>query len=163
MRPNYSANLTDVAGTVSAMSAEQAGDIAVAAKVDRTAPVEIKGRLQPFAAELSLDLTGSARDIELPPLTPYAAKYAGYGIEKGKLSFDAAYKVENRKLVASNKLVLDQLTFGARVDSPDRDQAAGAAGGGAAQGSPRRDRHRVADRGLARRSAVLGRAASSSA
>ena len=98
--------------------ADEAGDIALAARVDRTAPVEIKGRVQPFAAELSLDLAGSARDIELPPLSPYAAKYAGYGIEKGKLSFDVAYKIENRKLEARNKLVLDQLTFGARVDSP---------------------------------------------
>ena len=46
------------------------------------------------------------------------AKYAGYGIEKGKLSFDVHYKIDNRKLSADNKLVLDQLTFGARVDSP---------------------------------------------
>ena len=40
---------------------------------------------------------------------------------------------------------------------PDRHQAAGAARGRAAQGPPRRDRHRAADLRLARRSAVLGR------
>jgi Domain of Unknown Function (DUF748) len=118
VRPNYSADLTDVRGTVSRMTAEQAGDIAVTAKVEGSAPVEISGKLQPFATELTLDLAGSARDIELSPLTPYAAKYAGYAIEKGKLSFDAAYRIEDRKLTAQNKLVLDQLTFGERVDSP---------------------------------------------
>jgi hypothetical protein len=45
-------------------------------------------------------------------------KYAGYGIEKGKLTFDVRYRVENRKLTAENRLVLDQLTFGERVESP---------------------------------------------
>ena len=118
IRPNYSANLTNVAGSVSAMSANQAGDVALTARVDGTAPVEVQGRIHPFASELSLDLTGKARDIELPPLTPYSVKYAGYGIEKGKLTFDVHYRVENRKLTAENRLVLDQLTFGERVESP---------------------------------------------
>jgi uncharacterized protein involved in outer membrane biogenesis len=111
VRPNYSANLTDVTGTVTTMSAEQAGDIAIAARVDRTAPVEVSGRIDPFAKDLSLDIKAKARDVDLPPLTPYSVKYAGYGIEKGKLSFDVHYRVANRKLAADNQLVLDQLTF----------------------------------------------------
>ncbi|MET0344801.1 MAG: DUF748 domain-containing protein, partial [Casimicrobiaceae bacterium] len=85
VKPNYTVNLTDVAGSVSAMSAAQAGDVALDAKVEHDAPVEVRGKVNPFARELSLDLTGKARDVDLPPLTPYAAKYAGYGIEKGKL------------------------------------------------------------------------------
>ena len=100
------------------MSAKQAGDVALTASVDGIAPVEVQGRIHPFASEFSLDLAGKARDIELPPLTPYSVKYAGYGIEKGKLAFDVHYRVENRKLAAENRLVLDQLTFGERVDSP---------------------------------------------
>jgi hypothetical protein len=118
IKPNYSANLTEVAGTVSAMSAQQAGDIAITASLDHSAPVEIRGRVNPFATEIDLDLTGKARDIELPPLSPYSAKYAGYGIEKGTLSFDVHYKVAERRLTAENQIVLDQLTFGERVESP---------------------------------------------
>jgi uncharacterized protein involved in outer membrane biogenesis len=118
IKPNYSAHLTEVAGNVSALSATQAGDIDLAARVESTAPVEIRGSLNPFARALTLDLTANARDIDLPPLTPYSGKYAGYGIEKGKLSLEVHYKIENRKLAASNKLVLDQLTFGEHVDSP---------------------------------------------
>jgi uncharacterized protein involved in outer membrane biogenesis len=116
--PNYSANLTDVAGTVTTMSAEQAGDVDLSAHVERTAPVEVRGRIHPFAKELSLDITAKARDIDLPPLTTYSAKYAGYGIERGQLTFDVHYQVENRKLTAENRLVLDQLKFGPRVESP---------------------------------------------
>ncbi len=118
VKPNYSANLTDVTGKVSAMSAEQAGDVSVVARVDRSAPVEVAGHVQPFAKELSLDINAKARDVDLPPLTPYSVKYAGYGIEKGKLTFEVHYKVENRKLAAENHLMLDQLTFGEHVDSP---------------------------------------------
>ncbi len=118
VRPNYSVNLTDVAGSVSALSAGQPGDVAITARVDHGAPVEVQGRIDPFAPELSLDLAGKARDIDLPPLTPYAVKYAGYGIEKGKLTFDVRYQVAGRKLSAENRLVLDQLTFGDRVESP---------------------------------------------
>jgi hypothetical protein len=51
-------------------------------------------------------------------MTPYAVKYAGYGIEKGKLSVKLSYLIENRKLVAENNIYLDQLTFGEKVDSP---------------------------------------------
>ena len=119
VRPNYSADLTDVTGSVTRMSAEQAGDVAVTARVDHTAPVEVAGRIHPFAKDLSLDVTAKARDVDLPPLTPYAVKYAGYGIEKGKLTFDVHYRVEDRKLTADNRLVLDQLTFNPqRIDSP---------------------------------------------
>jgi len=119
IRPNYSANLTGVAGTISALSPTQAGEVALTAKLDDGAPVEIRGTVQPFARELSLDLAANARDIELPPLSPYSGKYAGYGISKGKLSFDVSYKVEDRRLDARNRLVLDQLTFGDKVESPD--------------------------------------------
>jgi len=119
VRPNYAANLTEVTGPVTTMSSEQAGDIAFTARVDHSAPVEVSGRIHPFAKELSLDIAAKARDIDLPPLTPYSVKYAGYGIEKGKLTFDVHYRVENRKLAAENRLVLDQLTFNReRVDSP---------------------------------------------
>jgi hypothetical protein len=42
-----------------------------------------------------------------------------YGIEKGKLTLNLAYHIENKKLDAQNKVFIDQFTFGERVDSPD--------------------------------------------
>jgi hypothetical protein len=118
VQPNYNAHLTQMAGSVSALSATQAGAVEAAARVEGTAPVDIRGTINPFAAQVSLDLTAKASDVDLPPLTPYSIKYAGYGITKGKLSLEVHYKVEERRLAATNKLRLDQLTFGERVDSP---------------------------------------------
>jgi hypothetical protein len=118
IKPNYTANLTGVGGGVTEMTPERPGDVELRAKIDNAAPVEILGRVNPLAADLFLDMKASAKDIELPPMSPYSIKYAGYGIERGKLSVNVKYHIENRKLAAENSIYLDQLTFGEKVDSP---------------------------------------------
>jgi hypothetical protein len=118
IKPNYTANLTGVGGVVTEMTPEKPGDVELRAKIDNAAPVEILGRVNALAADLFLDIKASAKDIELPPLSPYSVKYAGYGIERGKLSVTVKYLVENRKLAAENNIYLDQLTFGEKVESP---------------------------------------------
>jgi Domain of Unknown Function (DUF748) len=53
----------------------------------------------------------------LPPLSPYAIKYSGYGITRGKMSVDVSYLVQpDGKLTAKNKLILNQLSFGDKVE-----------------------------------------------
>ena len=118
IKPNYSANLTDVQGTISELKPEAPGDIDLQAKLDGAAPVDIDGKINPLGKELFLDIVADAREIEMNPFSPYSGKYVGYGIESGKLSFNVKYKVENRKLTAQNKIILNQLTFGEKVESP---------------------------------------------
>lgn len=119
IKPNYSANLTQVQGAISELKPETPGDLDIQARLDNSAPVDIKGKFNPLSKELFLDLVVDAKEIELSPMTPYSGKYVGYGIEKGKLSFNVKYKLENRKLSAENKIILNQLTFGDRIESPD--------------------------------------------
>ena len=122
IKPNYSANLTGVAGLVTEMHADKAGNVELRGKIDNAAPVEVLGSVNPLAKDLFLDLKASARDVELPPLSPYAVKYAGYGIARGKLSMNVKYHLESRKLAAENNIYLDQLTFGEKVESPTATQ-----------------------------------------
>ena len=62
-------------------------------------------------------ITGKVRDLELPALSPYAIKSAGYGITRSKMSVDVSYLVlPDGKLTAKNKLVLNQLSFGDKVE-----------------------------------------------
>ena len=119
IKPNYSANLTGMNGQISQITPGQAGDIDLRGRIDHTGNVAILGKVNPLAEPLFLDLKADASDIDLPRLSPYSGKYVGYGIDKGKLSAKVAYKVENRQLTAENNVVLDQLTFGDKVDSPD--------------------------------------------
>ncbi|MGH8316342.1 MAG: DUF748 domain-containing protein, partial [Steroidobacterales bacterium] len=119
IRPNYSANLTGVAGSLSSLAFDKPADMELRAKVQGSAPVEIQGRINPLASNLFLDLKAKATDIELPPMSPYSGKYVGYGIQKGKLSMKLHYLIDDRKLTAENNVILDQLTFGDKVESPD--------------------------------------------
>lgn len=119
IKPNYSANLTGFQGAISELKPETPGDIEIHAKLDNAAPVDIIGKINPLAKDLYLDIKVDATDIDLSPMSPYSGRYVGYGIERGKLTFNVQYKIENRKLSAQNKIILNQLTFGERVESPD--------------------------------------------
>ncbi|CAH1905925.1 conserved hypothetical protein [Candidatus Nitrotoga sp. HW29] len=121
IKPHYSANLTDLTGSVSKVESEDPtpADLVMNGKIDGDAALEITGKINPLGTQLFLDLAAKAHGVELTRLTPYAAKYAGYPITKGKLSMDVKYHIENGQLDAKNNIFLDQLTFGEKVDSPD--------------------------------------------
>lgn len=119
IRPNYSANLTGLNGGISRLERERPGDIDLRGRIDQTGSVAIRGQIDPLADTLFLDVRAEASDIDLPRLSPYSAKYVGYGIEKGKLSANVEYKIVDRELTGKNEIVLDQLTFGEKVESPE--------------------------------------------
>lgn len=119
IKPNYRANLTELAGRIGPLKPGEPGEVDIRGSIDRSAPLEILGKVDPFGSELSLDIVAKAKGIDLPTFSPYSGKYLGYGIEKGKLSVDVKYKVEKGVLTAENNIFLDQLTFGEKVESPD--------------------------------------------
>ena len=113
--------MLNVGGSVTGLSSEEISTAAVDLRGNLGAgsPIEIKGRINPLIKDLFADIKLDFRDIELSPVTPYSSKFLGYPILKGKLTFDVAYHVEKRKLEARNRIFIDQLTFGERVESPD--------------------------------------------
>ena len=121
VRPNYSSALTELNGSLGAFSStsRDMAPLQLHGRAEGTAILDITGQVNPLARPLALDIEAKATDLELAPLSPYAAKYAGYAIERGKLSMDVAYKIDaDGKLEAKNQVILNQLTFGDAVDSP---------------------------------------------
>lgn len=121
VKPNYTATLQEVGGHLTGLSSE-AGSVAtleLRGKYDKVAPLNLSARINPLSAKPYLDLKADIKGIELTSLSAYSGKYAGYAIDKGKLSLFVNYKIENDLLEAQNRVFLDQLTFGDRVDSPD--------------------------------------------
>ncbi len=123
IKPNYSADLSQLTGKLSAFASQpkdgqtQLADLELRGKAQQTAELEIMGKLNPLAKPLELDITAKMRDLDLPPLSPYSVRYAGHGIERGKLSLDVNYKVApDGRLTATNNLVLNQLEFGDAVE-----------------------------------------------
>ncbi|MDN7183968.1 DUF748 domain-containing protein [Caballeronia sp. SEWSISQ10-4 2] len=119
VKPNFTANLVAITGTIGAFGTHSTtpAPVDVAAKLSANGPVSIKGVVNPLIAKPSLDLTASAHDVELPNISPYSTKYAGYPITKGKLNVDLHYTLANDQLSANNHLFIDQLTFGDHVDN----------------------------------------------
>jgi hypothetical protein len=72
-----------------------------------------------LSGDLFLDIAAKGSDIELPPLSAYSLRYAGYPITQGRLTLDVKYHVEGGTLDGRNKIVLDHLTFGDKVEGPD--------------------------------------------
>jgi hypothetical protein len=81
--------------------------------------VKIKGEFNPFRQDHRLSIDAEVKDFDLPGLSGYSGRYIGYGIAKGKLSANLRYQIEDNKLSAENQVLLDQLTFGDAVDSPE--------------------------------------------
>ncbi len=121
VRPNFSAALTELNGQIGAFrtGSGEPAILQLSGRVAGTGLLEIAGQLNPGAVPRELDITAKATDLELAPLSTYAGKYAGYAIERGKMSVAVHYKIEpDGRLEASHQLVLNQLTFGERVESP---------------------------------------------
>jgi len=121
VRPNYSAALTELNGSLGAFSSasRDMAPLQLHGRAEGTAVLDISGQVNPLARPLALDIQAKASDLELAPLSPYAGKYAGYAIERGKLSMDVAYRIDaDGRLEAKNQVILNQLTFGAAIASP---------------------------------------------
>jgi hypothetical protein len=121
IKPNFATGIQELNGTIKGLSGrpDARAEVQIDGKVERYAPVKITGQVNYFAAVTHTDLQMSFHNMELTAFSPYSGKFAGYRIDRGKLSIDLNYKVENRKLEARHKLIVSQLELGERVESPD--------------------------------------------
>lgn len=54
----------------------------------------------------------------MPLMSSYMVEFAGYKVEKGKMSLGLKYKVLNDELTASNNILIDQFELGEKVENP---------------------------------------------
>ena len=121
LRPQFGVRISDLAGLIVGLSSEPSSraEVSMEGKVDEFGLARLSGNLSPLGAADYTDLKATFRNLEMKNLTPYAGKFAGRTIESGKLSLDLEYKINQRKLKGENKIVIDNLTLGDRVDSKD--------------------------------------------
>ncbi len=121
LTPNFATAVQQLNGQIGTIDNRKPtpAKVDIKGKVDRYAPVTIKGALNPFNPLASLDIATSFKRVELTTLTPYSGKFAGFRIRKGRLNLDLHYLITNGQLKAENKVVVEQLQLGEKVDSPD--------------------------------------------
>lgn len=117
MQPNFATGIQDLHGTIKGLSSDPSSRASVdlQGRVDRYAPVEIKGVVNLLAATTYSDITMQFRGLQLTRMTPYSVRFAGYKIASGTLDADLHYKVDHGKLNADHTLTIDQLQLGEQV------------------------------------------------
>lgn len=87
--------------------------------VDEYGVAKITGILHPNNIKLLTDINLIFSNIAIKNFTPYSGKFVGREIKAGKLDLDLKYNIEESNLEAKNNIVITQLEFGEKVESPD--------------------------------------------
>ncbi|MFQ2068346.1 DUF748 domain-containing protein [Aeromonas veronii] len=95
----------------------QRSDLAFNGKVDRYAPVTIRGGTNLLVANPILDIAVAFHNLELTTFTPYSGTYAGYAIDKGQLTMKLHYKLEGNRLEGDNDITIKKLQLGEKIKS----------------------------------------------
>ncbi|MEO8655933.1 MAG: DUF748 domain-containing protein, partial [Ramlibacter sp.] len=121
LRPQFAAKMYELNGVINGLSSNRdaRSQVELDGRVDEFGVARIRGELNPFAPANNTDLNLVLRNADMVPASPYTMKFAGYKIAQGKLSVDLRYQVRNGQLEGTNQIVIDNLTLGERVDSPD--------------------------------------------
>ncbi len=121
IHPSVKTTLTELSGTVKGLSSKEIAraDVALTGNVGVGAPLKISGQINPLTEDAFTDLVVFLEHLDLTAASPYAGKYAGYPIAAGKLFLDLKYKIAKKALIGENKVLIDQLTFGEKTNSPD--------------------------------------------
>lgn len=88
-------------------------------EVDEFGEALAEGQINLLDPTAFMDLKVRFRNVEMTSLTPYSATFAGRKINSGKLSLNLEYNIQNQQLNSNNQVIIDKLSLGDRVDSPD--------------------------------------------
>jgi hypothetical protein len=108
-------------GTLVNISTRQGGAPArllVNGQIDDYGMAHGEGLVDLFKPTDNLDIKVDFTNVEMARLTPYSATFAGRKIESGKLTLHLQYKIKNRQMLGDNQIIMDKITLGERVKSP---------------------------------------------
>lgn len=119
--PAYNTHLDITKGTVKGLSSEPSAraDFRIDGIIDPSATIESAGQMNPMNAMQYTKVDFSLKDFDLKPVSPYSGKYVGYKIAQGTLHLKLKYQVDDDTIDGDNRIYVDQLTLGEKVDSPD--------------------------------------------
>jgi uncharacterized protein involved in outer membrane biogenesis len=121
IKPSFALGMQALNGAVTGLSSDPSSRARVQldGKLASFSPLHIAGEVNLLSAALYTDVTLSFKDLDLTIVNPYSGYFVGYKIDRGKLSVDVSYKIEQRQLNAAQHFVVDQLELGDQVESPE--------------------------------------------
>jgi len=115
----FAAPIKSLDGGASGVSSEKKSIVTVALKGNAydLSPVDIKGEISPYLGDYNVEINFDG--LPMPLVSPYMVQFAGYKVEKGKMTLGLKYNVVNKKLTASNSIFIDQFELGEKVENPN--------------------------------------------
>lgn len=119
--PEAHASLQKIEVDIANISTEamQRAKIHVQTMVGGTGPVEVTAELNPLQAKAATQAKISVKNVQLKPTDPYFGKFLGYRLTRGSVDVDMDYTITASAVKGHNVIVVDQLTLGNKVQSPD--------------------------------------------
>ena len=117
----FATQIHSLKGTLSTLdfTSTQPSKLALTGSVNEYGYVQIDGEMLPFDLANHIDIGVLFKNIDLTRLSPYSGKFVGYAISDGRLDLDLGYKVRQKSLQGNNTIVLQTLTLGERIESPE--------------------------------------------
>jgi uncharacterized protein involved in outer membrane biogenesis len=113
----FGTRIHSINGTIKDVSTTAAAParLGLEGRIGDTGYFKSDGTLRIAAPFASSDIGVIFRGVHMPDLTPYAAQFAGYSIEKGSLDVDVRYRIKDGRLVGDHRVVAKDLTLGPKV------------------------------------------------
>lgn len=117
----FATRMHDLNGAVTGLANAPGSRTAVDLKgrVDEYGEATISGEVDLADPMAMTDIGLSFRNLEMTRLTPYTVKFLGYRMASGRLSVDLDYRIQDKRLQGKNRVVLEKLELGERMESPD--------------------------------------------
>jgi len=119
LNPQFKTKLFALNGVINGLSNKKdtRSQIALDGRVNEFGLARIRGDMDLFNLGNNTQINAQLKNLDLPSASPYAIKFAGYAITDGKMTLDLQYKVRANQVEGNNKITIDALTLGQRVDS----------------------------------------------
>jgi hypothetical protein len=117
----FSTRITRFSGTAVGISTERTGrtEVKFRGRIEPSGFANVEGGLSAYDPKAFTDIRVKFHNVEMPPLSPYTATFAGRAVAAGRLSLELQYKVVDRALVGQNKAVMENFKLGERVEAPN--------------------------------------------
>ena len=119
LNPQFKTKLFALNGVINSLSNKKdtRSQIALDGRVNEFGLARIRGDMDLFNLGNNTQINAQLKNLDLPSASPYAIKFAGYAITDGKMTLDLQYKVRANQVEGNNKITIDALTLGQRIDS----------------------------------------------
>jgi len=119
--PAVDIELIGFSGAITNLSSQQKARsrVDLAGTLDDYGKLTIAGEINPLSDPLFSDLRLDLKNFDMTELSPYTGRFVGNKVEKGKMNLNLDYLIDQRRVKAGNRVLLDQFTLGDTVASAE--------------------------------------------